>query len=97
MIVSFKDQATKDIFDGLQSKAGRKRLPVQLWKTTQRKLDQLDSVVFIAELTVPPGNMLERLKGDREGGYSIRINDQFRICFEWTEAGPSAVEIVDYH
>ena len=97
MIISFKDQITRDIFDGHDTKAARKRLPVKLWKVAQRKFDQLDSVAFLDELKVPPGNMLEKLKGDRVGEYSIRINDQFRICFIWTEAGPDKVEIVDYH
>jgi proteic killer suppression protein len=62
-----------------------------------RKLDQLDSVVSLDDLRIPPGNKLEALRGDRKGQYSIRINDQYRICFVWTESGPSQVEIVDYH
>lgn len=62
-----------------------------------RKLDQLDSVQFLDELRIPPGNKLEALSGNREGEYSIRINDQYRSCFKWTEAGPDLVEITDYH
>ena len=97
MIISFKDQASKDIFNGLQSKAARKRIPVKLWKVVHRKLDQLDSVIELNELKVPPGNVLEKLKDDRIGQYSIRINDQYRICFEWTPSGPDNIEIIDYH
>jgi len=62
-----------------------------------RKLDQLDSVVKLGELRVPPGNRFEALKGSRQGQYSIRINEQYRICFVWTDAEPDEVEIVDYH
>jgi proteic killer suppression protein len=97
MIVSFKDQVTEDIFDGRRSKAARKRLPEHLWRIAQRKLDQLDAVFSIEELRIPPGNRLEKLGGDRQDTYSIRINDQFRICFHWEEAGPANVEIINYH
>jgi proteic killer suppression protein len=62
-----------------------------------RKLDQLDSVQALEELKVPPGNRLEALAGERKGQYSIRINDQYRICFLWSEHGPSRVEVTDYH
>lgn len=62
-----------------------------------RKLDQLDSVLSLEELRVPPGNHLQALSGDRRGQHSIRINEQYRICFEWTETGPVDVEITDYH
>ncbi|MDL9935752.1 type II toxin-antitoxin system RelE/ParE family toxin [Gordonia sp. ABSL1-1] len=62
-----------------------------------RKLRQVGSAVTLDDLRVPPGNRLERLKGDRSGQHSIRINDQWRICFVWTDAGPEEVEIVDYH
>src|SRR4030042_2223244 len=97
MIRSFKDQGSEDIFDGRDSKAARQRCPRILWKTAARKLDQLDSVVNLQELRVPPGNRLEPLSGDRMGQFSIRINDQYRICFSWSEDGPNDVEIVDYH
>jgi len=60
-------------------------------------LDQLDSVLFLEELKIPPGNRLERLSGDKEGEYSIRINEQYRICFMWSETDPYNVEITDYH
>jgi toxin HigB-1 len=62
-----------------------------------RKLRQVGSAVSLEDLRLPPGNRLERLKGDRSGQHSIRINDQWRICFRWTDAGPEEVEIVDYH
>lgn len=63
----------------------------------ERKLAMLDAATSVADLRVPPGNRLERLAGDRAGQHSIRINDQFRICFRWGDDGPEAVEIVDYH
>lgn len=63
----------------------------------RRKLDQLDSATELRDLASPPGNRLERLTGDREGQHSIRINDQWRVCFVWTAEGPKDVEIVDYH
>ena len=68
-----------------------------MWRVATRKLDQLDSVVSVAELRIPPNNRLKALKGKRKGQFSIRINDQYRICFVWSETGPDAVEIVDYH
>jgi len=71
--------------------------PKDLWRIAARKLDQLDSVSSMNELRVPPGNRLEALSGKRKGQFSIRINDQFRICFKWTETGPFDVEITDYH
>jgi len=97
MIISFADQATSDIFNGIESKQARKCLPMELWKSASRKLDQLDSVVALEELKVPPGNRLEKLRGDRENEMSIRINDQYRICFTWSEAGAVNVVIIDYH
>jgi proteic killer suppression protein len=68
-----------------------------MWKVATRKLDQLDSVTTLPELRIPPGNRLEALSGERTGQYSIRIKDQYRICFIWTEHSPDQVEIVDYH
>lgn len=97
MIVSFKNQATEDIFNGENSKVARKACPQTLWRIASRKLDQLDSVQELDELKIPPGNRLERLIGNRSGEYSIRINEQYRICFVWGEAGPSNVEVTDYH
>jgi len=97
MIQRFKDKATEDIFNGINSKEARKTCPRSLWQVASRKLDQLDSVKFLDELRIPPGNKLEALFGNREGEYSIRINDQYRICFKWTKVGPDLVEITDYH
>lgn len=97
MIVSFADDITLDIFNGIESKQARKRLPKELWKSATRKLDQIDSVIMLDELKVPPGNRLEKLRGSREHQMSIRINDQYRICFTWSEAGAVNVEIIDYH
>ena len=97
MIVSFADEATEDLFYGKQSKASRRRLPGKLRSLAGRKMEQLDSAVQLEDLKVPPGNRLEMLRGERKGQFSIRINDQYRICFKWTEQGPSEVEITDYH
>jgi len=97
MILSFKDGGTEDIFNGKRTKNARKSCPEKLWKIARRKLELLDSIINLQELLIPPGNRLEALKGDRFGQYSIRINDQYRICFKWREQGPDEVEIVDYH
>jgi proteic killer suppression protein len=97
MIVSFKDKATEDIFNGKTSRIARKACPQSIWRVAVRKLDQLDSVESLEELKIPPGNRLELLSGDRKGFHSIRINEQFRICFKWSESGPDEVEITDYH
>ena len=97
MIISFKNKGSEDIFNGKNTKEARKACPRSLWIITARKLDQLDSIISLDELRVPPGNMLEPLKGKRKGQYSIRINNQYRICFKWSENGPDQVEITDYH
>jgi toxin HigB-1 len=97
MIQSFASPGTEDIFNGIDSRIARKTCPQCLWKVAFRKLDQLDSVTTLEELKIPPGNNLEALKGERKGQCSIRINDQYRICFVWKPAGPDDVEIVDYH
>lgn len=97
MIESFADSGTEDVFYGRNTKAARKTCPRRLWRVAGRKLDQLDSVEALAELRIPPGNRLEALSGGRKGQYSIRINDQYRICFRWSASGPQSVEIVDYH
>jgi len=68
-----------------------------LWAVTRRKLDQLNAAVSLESLRVPPGNRLEALRGDRAGEHSIRVNQQYRVCFDWTDAGPDRVGIVDYH
>ena len=97
MIQAFKDQATEDIFNGKATKHALKACPRNLWKIAMRKLDQLDSASLLDELRVPPGNQLEALQRDRKGQYSIRVNNQYRICFRWSEQGPYDVEITDYH
>jgi proteic killer suppression protein len=97
MIQSFKSQATKDIYNGKSTKAARQCCPQHFWDIAYRKLDQLDSVTKLNELNVPPGNRLEALSADRKGQYSIRLNNQYRICFNWTDSGPIRVEIIDYH
>ena len=97
MIESFANQATEDIYDGSKATAARRLLARELLKIAVRKLDQIDSAVVLDDLRVPPGNRLERLRADREGQHSIRINDKYRICFIWTESGAVNVEIVDYH
>jgi len=97
MIASFKNQATEDIFNGKNTKNARKLCPRSLWRVSARKLDQLDSVVKLEELKVPPGNRLESLSGNRKEQFSIRINDQYRVCFKWIETDPYDVEITDYH
>lgn len=94
MIVSFRDKRTRDFADGKYVKAFS-----GFSRQAELKLDQLEAATSLKDLAVLPGNRLERLKGDRKGQYSIRINDQWRICFEWPDRppGPVNVEIVDYH
>jgi proteic killer suppression protein len=97
VIESFANSGTEDIYDGINSSAARKLLPRNLWNVAIRKLDQIDAATVLDDLKVPPGNRLEALKRDRAGQHSIRINDQYQICFIWTETGAVDVEIVDYH
>lgn len=97
MIHNFKDQATEDIFNGVNSAAARRACPSKLWRIAARKLDQLDSIESLAGLRLPPGNRLEALKGDRKGQHSIRINEQYRVCFIWQDNSAYDVEIADYH
>lgn len=97
MIKSFSDKGTEDIFNRVCSKDARRTCPKPLWRVAQRKLDQLNAVVSLDSLRIPPGNRLEALIDDRRGQHSIRINDQYRVCFLWSTDGPERVEIVDYH
>ena len=92
MIRSFVDKATETLF-----KEGRHRSFGTASAAALRKLKQLDLVEKLDQLRIPPGNRLEVLKGDRAGQHSIRVNDQYRVCFRWTEQGPEDVEVVDYH
>lgn len=93
MIQTFADSNTEKLFFGQRPK----RLPNQIWRSATRKLLILDGADNLHDLRIPPGNRLEKLKGDREGQYSIRINDQWRICFVWREGNAYEVEITDYH
>jgi toxin HigB-1 len=97
MIQSFADRGTEEIFDGLATGRARATCPQSLWSVARRKLDQLNAAAVLTDLRAPPNNKLEALKRDRKGQHSIRINDQYRVCFVWTPLGPSQVEIVDYH
>jgi toxin HigB-1 len=93
MIRSFKDRESEKIFKGLFSR----RLPPDIQRVAERKLILLHRSLNLNDLRVPPSNRLEALRGNREGQYSIRINDQWRICFEWRDDGVYDVEIADYH
>ncbi len=93
MIESFASKETEKIFLGQLSK----KLPLEIQRTARRKLVYLDEAEDLRDLMAPPGNRLEKLKGDRPGQYSIRINDEWRICFEWDENKAKKVEIVNYH
>lgn len=97
MIVSFKNQGTRDIFEEHDSRAARRTCPDVLWPAAKEMLDALDHASQPEDLKDPPGNRLKRLKGDRAGGFSVRINGQYRVCFRWTEEGPCDVEVLDYH
>lgn len=93
MVTSFKCKETEKIF----SRCYSKKLPQHIQKTAMRKLWQIDAAIDINDLRVPPANHLEALQKDRIGQFSIRINDQYRICFKWTEGNAHDLEIVDYH
>lgn len=92
VIVSFKDEEAKKLFE-----AGRSRRYANIASIACRKLDQMEAASVLNDLRSPPGNRLESLKGDRKGQHSIRINDQYRVCFEWKADGAHEVEIADYH
>ena len=93
MIKSFKDSETERLYVTGKSK----KFPTGICKVALRKLDYLSAAVKLEDLIIPPGNRLEKLKGDRAGQHSIRINDQWRICFKWSDNKAKNVEIVDYH
>lgn len=96
LIVSFKDRGTEDIYDGADSKTARRTLPSELHRRAGRVLDQLNAAESLNSLSLP-GLSLEKLKQDRIGQHSVRINVQYRVCFRWKEKGAEEVEIVDYH
>jgi len=93
MVLSFRDRETEKVWNGLRTR----RLPGDIQAVALRKLRLINVANRIDDLKVPPGNRLEPLKADRAGQWSIRINDQWCICFRWTEGGAEDVEIVDYH
>ena len=97
MIRAFADGATEDLFLGVDSRRARRACPRALWSVVRRKLDQLNRVKDLQELSIPPGNRLERLRGNRRGQHSIRINEQYRVCFRWEENDVHEVEVTDYH
>jgi proteic killer suppression protein len=97
VISSFRDKGTEDIYDGVESPAARRICPAALWSAARRKLDQINRAVGLKDLSMPPGNRLEMLKGDRKGQTSIRINQRYRICFRWKDGDAYEVEIADYH
>lgn len=96
MIKTFKNKLAENLFNGVTSKETRK-CPQDLKTAAIRKLTMLDAATQLQTLMVPPGNKLEARSGDRDGQHSIRINDQWRICFGWTPSGPENVEVIDYH
>ncbi|CAN5256270.1 type II toxin-antitoxin system RelE/ParE family toxin [soil metagenome] len=93
MIRGFGNRETERFWDGLASR----RLPSDIRRVAQRKLELIDAAQRLEDLRLPPGNRLEALSGDRKGQHSIRINQQWRICFRWTDGGTDDVEICDYH
>jgi toxin HigB-1 len=93
MIKGFKDHTTEVVFNGESLKG----FLSDLVKVARRKLGFRDAALDLRDLRLPPGNRLEALGGDRRGQHSIRVNDQFRICFRWTPEGPTEVEVTDYH
>ena len=93
-IQSFRDGRARAILDGVSPGKG---FPADLLRSAKRKLEMLQAATVLDDLRVPPGNRLEALSGDRAGQHSIRVNDQFRLVFRWTDAGPTDVEFVDYH
>ncbi len=96
MIHSFGDAATEDLYHGRKTSRAR-RFPQTIILTALRKLDVINAARELVDLRMPPGNRLEALKGDQEGFYSIRINDQWRIIFRWANGGANEVSIIDYH
>lgn len=93
MIRSFRDKETEKLF----RREGSRKFPPAVQRPARRKLAVLDGAETLEDLRIPPGNRLEKLRGDREGQYSIRINSQWRICFDWSDGDVDAVEITDYH
>ena len=97
MIVSFQDKGTEDLSTGATPNRRASLCPSDLVRVAGRKLDQLNQAAGLGDLRAPPSNRLEKLKGERAGQYSIRINDQWRVCFRWADSGAEDVQVVDYH
>lgn len=97
MIQNFADDGTEDIYNGENTKKARKICPKELWEEARKKFTFLNTAQELNDLRVLPGNQLESLSGNRQGQHSIRVNEQYRICFSWADKGPVDVEIVDYH
>jgi len=93
MIRSFKSKEAKNIFARVRSR----KLPQDIQQVAYRKLRMINNAINLNDLRIPPANRLEKLSGDRKGQHSIRVNDQWRICFEWRDGDAHEVEIVDYH
>jgi proteic killer suppression protein len=96
VIASFEDKATRDIFDGTDSKDARS-IPKQLWSVARRKLDMVNAAHDLLDLKAPPSNRLEKLKGDLAGLWSVRVNDQYRVVFRFANGNAEHVRITDYH
>jgi proteic killer suppression protein len=97
VIRSFANQAAEDLFNGVDSRRARAACPSELWPVVRRKLTQLNRVKDLRELGIPPGNRLEPLRGERAGQHSIRVNQQYRVCFRWKDGYADEVEVTDYH
>lgn len=93
MICSFRDHETRRFWEGVATR----RIPTDIRRAAQRKLEMIDAAFRLDDLILPPGNRLEALSGDRKGQHSIRINQQWRVCFRWVEGDAEDVEICDYH
>ena len=96
MIRTLADDTTRDIWNGVNSKAAR-RIPRELWPIVRRKLDQIDAVTRLDDLKVPPGNQVARARGDLRGFHAVRVNDQYRIVFRFEGADAFDVRCTDYH
>jgi len=96
VIRSFRNRGTEDLYNGVDSKLARKVCPQDLVKVARRKLDVVNAAVRLEDLK-SPGNKLEKLTDDRTGQHAIRINDQYRVCFIWSDGDAEEVEVTDYH
>ena len=93
MIKSFKDKETEKVYD----REGSRKLPLDIQQVALRKLRMINNAKTLNDLRIPPANNLEKLKGNREGQHSVRINDRWRVCFKWKDADAHEVEMTDYH